>query len=243
MSELVRDSLADQLGRRLMSMIRERPLLPGDHLPSEAALARQYGVSRPVVREALSYLRSLGIIETQSGKPAVVQQVDARLPAIFFEYSLSLQGAEIVDLLEVRRGLEVQSAALAAGRANMAELRLMADVTKQMESHLERFEVEAFVELDVQLHLTIARASRNTLLVHLIEAIREPLRESVIVGLNSRKSRAEVLTIHRMHEDIVAAVTARDSRAASLAMAEHFDRALMAVHQVRSSGAVDAPTS
>jgi GntR family transcriptional regulator, transcriptional repressor for pyruvate dehydrogenase complex len=230
-STLQRASLADQVGRHLLAMIREQGLAPGDQLPSEAALADQFQVSRPVIREALTHLKSLGIIGTHSGKPAVVQQVDGRLPAIFFAYALSLKGVEPVDLLEVRRGLEVQSAALAADRVAPSELRRLEGLTRRMKRHLEQQEIEGFVELDVQFHLLIARASRNPLLVHLIEAIREPLRESVMVGLSSRRSAAEVQHVHHLHAQVVAAIAAHDAGAASLAMAEHFDRALVAIQR------------
>ncbi len=226
-----------------MTMIRDQALRPGDHLPSEATLAERFQVSRPVIREALTQLKSLGIIGTQSGKPAIVQQVDGRLPAIFFAYSLSLRGAEVYDLLEVRRGLEVQSAALAAERASREEVDRLRATTDLMQRHLERSEIDAFVEVDVEFHLLIAMASRNSLLVHLVEAIREPLRESVRVGLSSRRSAAEVQHVHRMHEQIVEAIAARDARGAAAAMAEHFDRALVAVGQRRSAprADVDAP--
>lgn len=237
MSTLNRDSLADQVGQHLLAMIRERALKPGDHLPSEAALADRFQVSRPVIREALTHLKSLGIIGTQSGKPAVVQQVDGRLPAIFFAYSLSLRGAEAYDLLEVRRGLEVQSAVLAAERASADEVDRLRALTNLMRRHLERSEIDDFVEADVEFHLLIAGASRNSLLVHLIEAIREPLRESVRVGLSSRRSTREVQHVHLMHERIVEAIAERDADAAGRAMAEHFDRALVAIDQRRTAPA------
>jgi GntR family transcriptional regulator, transcriptional repressor for pyruvate dehydrogenase complex len=230
-SVLHRESLADQVGQHLLAMIRERGLAPGDQLPSEAALAERFQVSRPVIREALTHLKSLGIIGTQSGKPAVVQQVDGRLPAIFFAYSLSLKGVEVYDLLEVRRGLEVQSAVLAAERATVADIRQLEALALGMKRHLDRDEIDDFVELDVQFHLLIARASRNVLLVHLIEAIREPLRESVMVGLSSRRSAAEIQHVQHVHEQIVASIAAHDGDAATRAMAEHFDRALLAIHR------------
>lgn len=235
MSTLNRDSLADQVSQHLLAMIRDQGLRPGDHLPSESALADRFQVSRPVIREALTHLKSLGIINTQSGKPAMVQQVDGRLPAIFFAYSLSLRGAEAYDLLEVRRGLEVQSAVLAAERASPEEVQRLTEMTDRMRLHLERSEIDAFVDVDVEFHLLIAQASRNSLLVHLIEAIREPLRESVRVGLSSRRSEQEVHLVQSMHEQIVAAIAARDAYGAGRAMAEHFDRALVAVGQRRNA--------
>jgi DNA-binding FadR family transcriptional regulator len=131
--------------------------------------------------------------------------------------------------------LEVQSAALAATRATPPEIQDMQTVVQHMKDRLDDHDIAGFVDLDVRLHLLIARASRNALLVHLIEAIREPLRESVLVGLTSRSSDDEVQYVQRMHEMIVVALAGRDATGAGRAMAEHFDKALMAIHRTRDT--------
>lgn len=242
MTELLRASLADQVAQRLLAIIRDQHLGPGDHLPPESALAERFGVSRPVVREAIGHLKSLGIVLTHSGKPAVIQHVDARLPGVFFTLSLSMTSAGVLDLLEVRRGLEVQSAVLAAERCCADEADAMRDVVARMKTHLDAGDVDAFVEQDVALHLLIATASRNSVLLHLIEAIRAPLRETIRVGLLSRATAAETQHIHRLHVRVVDAIAGHDATEAAAAMAEHFDRALIAIgqrHAAASGGVAD----
>lgn len=229
MTELLRVSLADQVAQHLLAIIRDQHLRPGDHLPAETALAEQFGVSRPVIREAIGHLKSLGIVATQSGKPAVILHVDARLPAVFFALSLSMTNAGVRDLLEVRRGLEVQSAVLAAERRDAGEADTMRDIVALMKRSLDAEDYDAFVEQDVRFHLVIAAASRNGVLSHLIEAIRAPLRATIRAGLSSRATRDEIQRIHHLHARIVQAIADRDPNEAAAAMADHFDRALNAI--------------
>jgi DNA-binding FadR family transcriptional regulator len=175
MTEIRRESLSDQVGQYLLALIREQNLKPGDTLPSEASLINRFQVSRPVIREALVQLKSLGIIETKSGKRPVVRSLDSRLLSIFFEYVLALNDAKVFELLEARRGIEIQSASLAAQRRTTAEIKKMQGILGQMKACLVKRDINGYVDLDVELHLQIAEASRNSLIYLLIEAIREPL--------------------------------------------------------------------
>lgn len=231
---LRRDSLADQVGQHLLKMIRDQELKPGDTLPSEAVLTTMFGVSRPVIREALMHLKSLGIIETQSGKPSTIRRIDSHLLTIFFEYSMSLSDDESYELLEVRRGLEIQSALLAAQHATDSDVTNMQSIAKKLKTCLTKTDYEGFADLDVQLHLQIARSTGNMVLLHLIEAIREPMRRTILVGIESRSSTTEVQYLHELHERIISAIADRDEKEAGEAMAMHFDKALVSILGSRS---------
>lgn len=226
---LERSTLSEQIARQLMRLINDEELKPGDPLPSEIALTDRFSVSRSVVREALVQLKSLGIVDIRSGRPPVVREIDNRLPSIFFEYSILLRNAEAHELLEVRRGLEMQSATLAARHASPAEIEAMQASTEAMGQALEKQRYRQFVELDVDLHLQIASAAQNQMLKQLVEAIREPVRDSIRVGINSRKTKLELQYLHKIHREIVSAIAAHDEAAASSTMAEHFDKAIAAI--------------
>lgn len=226
---LERSTLAEQIARQLMSLIHDEELKPGDPLPSEIALTERFSVSRSVVREALVQLKSLGIVDIRSGRPPVVREIDNRLPSIFFKYSILLRDARAQELLEVRRGLEMQSAVLAARHASSDEIEAMQASTEAMGRALEKQKYREFVELDVKLHLQIASAARNQMLKHLVEAIREPVRDSIRVGMKSRKTKLELQYLHEIHREIVSAIAAHDETAASKTMAEHFDKAIAAI--------------
>lgn len=203
---------------------------PGDTLPSENRLAESFAVSRPVVREALMKLKSLGLIEMSSGRPPIVQAVDGRLPSIFFESSVATNVSDVRELLEVRRGLEIQSAIMAAQRADPDERKEILSLADRMGAALQDERFELFVELDVTLHLLIAGASKNRMLETLVAAIREPMRESIGSGLVARNSKVEEYErIHEIHLDIVNAIDRGDTDAAGKAMARHFDNALTSI--------------
>lgn len=226
---LQRATLSDQIADLLLARMREEAMQPGDPLPAEARLARAFAVSRPVVREALMKLKSLGLIEMASGRPAMVRKVDGRLPRLFFERSVAQNLGDVRELLEVRRGLEVESAMLAARRAGEADRARLAATLAGMEAPVAEGRLEPFIECDVDLHMQIARASGNRILAVLLAALREPMRASIREGLAARDSLRELDRIQGTHRAIVAAIGRGDGAAAAAAMARHFDEALEAI--------------
>lgn len=233
---LKRETLADQVAQQLMEHIQSTTMAPGDQLPSESEMAGMFGISRPVVREALGQLKSIGLVEMHSGRRPVVQSIDGKLPGLFFKLSLALDSGGVQELLEVRRGLEVQSAILAAQRAGEDDCGRLENMVALMKKRLDEGEHRAFIDLDVQLHLLIASASRNAMLHNLIASIRGPMRESIAHGIAARNSQLELQRIQVLHSDIVTAIRAGDSPAAAVAMAAHFDDALVSIIAVRVGG-------
>lgn len=227
---LRRDTLSGQLRDALLKDIQDRSLAPGDVLPSEAKLMERYGVGRQVVRESLQSLQATGVVEIVNGKGAVVRPLTSDPLQAFFARSMASEGERdrTVELLEVRRGLEVQSARLAAARATRDEIARIRELAGEMEGQEER-DPDRFASLDVQLHLAIAAAAGNQLLLLLVEAIRAPIRSTIEAGLH-RQSRAGTTTrIDELHRAIVDAIAAGDADAAEHAMAEHFDVAVFAL--------------
>src|SRR5262249_26492300 len=129
-------SLADRLVGELAAGMRSGAFRPGDKLPTEAEVVRRYGVSRTVVREALSQLQAAGLVETRHG---VGTFVTARR-----ERGLAADAAEIaavidvMALLELRIAVESEAAALAARRRTGAQLEAMATALGQFAAALER---------------------------------------------------------------------------------------------------------
>src|SRR5919204_5122439 len=113
---LRRETLADQVAQHLVEFIVEQRLPPYAALPSEAALTQEFKVSRPVVREALRSLAARGIIEIANGKGARVMPITSHLMREYFDRAVRFKHASLIELMEVRRGIEIQSALLAAQR-------------------------------------------------------------------------------------------------------------------------------
>lgn len=207
---------------------------PGDILPSEATLARRFGVSRPVIREALRTLAGQGVVEIVSGKGAIVQPVDGTLLNLFFSRAIEIESGAPMELMEVRKPLEVQSAALAARRRTPEELAAMKATVQAMRRQLD--DLEAYADLDLQLHLLLAAATRNRMMEHLIRSIRESLRDTIVEGLRRRNTREELERVQVLHQAVLQAIERGDDEEAARAMAQHFDEAVTALIRRPSDG-------
>ncbi|MGH8924083.1 MAG: FadR/GntR family transcriptional regulator [Acidimicrobiia bacterium] len=223
---LTRETLSDQIAQHLADFILEE-LTPGSGLPSEANLAERFGVSRPVVREALRSLAAQGVVEIVGGRGTVVRPVDDRLLRLFFQRTLQVGTDTSIELMEVRKPLEVQSATLAAERRSDEELAAIGSKVAAMRTKINH--LEAYAQLDVEFHLLVALATHNTTMCHLIGSIRDSLREAIEAGLRRRNTREQLERVQLLHEEIYAALVAADPGAAASAMARHFDEAVTAL--------------
>ena len=221
---LRRETLHEQLAERLAQLVADRNLAPGDFLPSASAIAIEFGVSRPVVREALRTLEARGLIRTENGRGAIVQPVTNELLSHYFNLATTVDATALVELLEVRKGLEVESARLATQRATDEDLENISLIVEQMRAVVGKG--KTYASLDAQLHLQIAEATHNTTLYHLIDSIRGPLRDTIEAGLRSRANAVHHQRVQELHEDLVQAMRARDPDAAASIMALHFDEAV-----------------
>ncbi|MCO6451132.1 MAG: FadR family transcriptional regulator [Caldilineales bacterium] len=227
--ELVHKSLVEQLADALSERIQAEDLKPGDKLPSTAALVEDYGVSRPVVREALKILEGRGVIEMSGGRSATIRPVSGEVLTSFFQRALSFDQDRTRELMEVRYGIEAQSVRLAAERRSEEELTELQELVTRMREVID--DPEAYAELDVEFHLLIARATHNSLLLYLVSGIRDAFRDVMREGLRHRMSSGERKLVQIAHEQIVNKIAASDPDAASDAMTFHFDDAIRAIFE------------
>jgi DNA-binding FadR family transcriptional regulator len=224
--ELNRDTLAKQVAQHLLEHIRTHHLLPGASLPSETKLAAGFGVSRAVVREALKLLEARGILEIVNGKSATVRPISGEILLGFFQRAADFNRETFLELIELRRGIEIHSAMLAARRRTPEELAKMRDVVARMREQLRA--PDAFSDLDVEFHLLIAAASHNGMLYHLVKSIRDSLKDSILEGLRNRHDE-DLENVQRRHEELLAALERGDAEEARRAMDDHFDEALKVI--------------
>ena len=226
LTNLKRETLSDQVAARLMEHIVNENLQPGEVLPSEHKLAELFGVSRPVVREALRSLSAQGVVNVVSGKGAIVQPVDDQLLQIFFQRILQTGQSSAIDLMGVRKQLECYSATLAAERRQPEEVSELEKTITSMNKALQATDLDAYAELDVKLHLQIATAAHNEPLSFLIQSIRIALKQIVMQGLQKWTTRDQLNRVQTVHENIVAAIKDRDRASAEQWMIIHFDEAI-----------------
>lgn len=203
--------------------ILEGRFAPGEKLASVVDLASSFGVGRSTIREALSALKAMGFVEIRQGGGTYVSAV---LPSDGAGESVSMfaNAQSIRELLEVRTILETGCAALAARHRTADDLKAIADVLRQMEEHLN--DEEKGEEADVRFHLLLARASRNSLLIPMMESLSQRLHESM---KETRRlwfygESGEARRLLQEHTDIYEAVRERDETKAFGAMAAHLNK-------------------
>jgi DNA-binding FadR family transcriptional regulator len=227
--ELTRESLAEQVANSLREHIYAS-MAPGDYLPSTAMLVDEYQVSRIVIREALKYLEAQDILEISNGRLARVKPISSSALRTFFKRATSFDERKtLLELLEVRRGIEIESAGLAAERRTEEELILLQAIIDEMKQSL--YEPEPYSRLDFELHQKVAKAAHNSMLIFLVETIHEAQRETILHGLYSQFTDSYFLEIQDIHSRIVSAIAAQDKNEARRTMVEHFDFAERAIRK------------
>ncbi len=216
--------LSDLVARQLERLIIEGRLTPGEGLPSERELARQIGVSRASLREALSELRSRGLIEPARNGGAVVAELTRRTLTEPLSQMLERYPSAMWDLMEMRAELEAHAALLAAQRATPADIAaLEAAFEIQVSGRSRKFAMLAKRDLDF--HLLIAKASHNIALLHTTHSLTNLLQVLVQRGyellLRSDTARQDLKVIERQHAAVLDAIRRRDPGAAQRAAQEH----------------------
>lgn len=203
-------------------MISAGQLQPGGRLPVEQELSEQLGVSRGSLREGVRALALMGVLETRQGAGTYVTSLDPATLLAPLGVLVDLQRPEnIIDLMSVRRVLEVEAAGRAALRISDAELAAAGNVLMRMERMLDHDPVdhEALMEADVDFHRMIAQASGNATLTALISGLAgRTIRVRMRRALHEEGVER---TTHAEHQAILSAMTARDPDVARLRMGVH----------------------
>jgi GntR family transcriptional repressor for pyruvate dehydrogenase complex len=217
-SPIERRKVYELIAEHLQGQIAGRKLRPGDLLPTERELSESYHVGRSSVREALRMLESRGLIKTSGGAAFTVAEYGNPL-SHSLRLLLALDEANLLELFEVRKILEVEAAGLAAMRRNEEDLAGMAAATDDMEVGLSS--QERYISADLRFHLGVAQATRNRIALHMMHAIRDPLHRALASIYHIAGSPQRSIMQHRA---ILAAVASGDAEAARERMREHLLR-------------------
>jgi DNA-binding FadR family transcriptional regulator len=207
--------------------IRERDLVPGDRLPSEAALSKELNVSRTVVREAFRSLAAMRMIELAAGKRATVAILDHGAMGLMIEHGVHTDQIGIQQIYDVRRTIETRIVTLAALRRSDPEAEAIAALARAMREAAA--EPERLMEHDLDFHLVLARASRNPVFALIVGAFQGITRQTWPIGWKSRTTAEARERMLGTHEEIAAAVVGGDPVRAAEAMGRHFDESVRAL--------------
>jgi GntR family transcriptional regulator, transcriptional repressor for pyruvate dehydrogenase complex len=211
--------LTAELVARLTTDIVSGKLAPGSRLPTEQEMIAATGVSRTVIREAVAALRADRLVVTRQGVGAfVVDQVRRPFRVEFDEHS-SLR--EALNVMELRTGIEIEAAGLAAERASPAQLKKIAERYGAIQSAIERGETA--VDQDFAFHCAIADATGNPQFKRFLEYLGRFIipRRTVWGSSAPVTNRAHLELFQREHEQILHAIEAGSPAQARAAMQRH----------------------
>ncbi|MER5997578.1 FCD domain-containing protein [Nonomuraea angiospora] len=210
MRNVARTSLVDAAIDELRREIARGVWPVGTKIPSESQLAQSLGMSRLSVREAVRVLAHAGLLHTRQGDGTYVTATDESKVAL----RRRLDTAAAMDIIDVRRGLDLVAARLAAGRRTEEDLTAMRRTLARRDAAARAGDLDGFADADVDFHLLVADAAHNALLGDLYRSMSDALRDSV------RDQEQAALTPDSSHDDLLGAIEAGDAaRAVAVSVA------------------------
>jgi len=208
-----RTPLVDQVIAQLRDQISSGEWPVGSRIPTEPDLAAALGVGRNTLREAVRALAHLGLLESRQGAGTYVR-ADSELAGAVRR---RLATAELRDATEVRRGLEVEAARLAARRRTDTDLAALRAALAARDDAWARHDAELFVETDARFHHAVADCSHNPMLIELYADFGVPLRDVLHTCVGEQVRPDEYLS----HTGLVEAIAERDETRAAAEAASY----------------------
>jgi GntR family transcriptional regulator, transcriptional repressor for pyruvate dehydrogenase complex len=218
--KIEKKKLSEEIAEKLRQMIQSGELQHGQQLDSVPNLATQFSVGKAAVREALSALKAVGLIEIKQGLGTFVTKADE-----FSLPSLHLQGLVNIDqirkIFEIRRILELGAVRVAATNRTEEDLLNLKNLLEEMKQGIDDKEVGE--EADWKFHMAIAKASNNNYIVDMLNSISSTIRATMY---DSRKlwlfsNKKTALQLIEEHEAILFAIAENNEKMAQELMMEH----------------------
>ena len=211
---------SDEVYNQLFSLISSGRLTPGDKIPSERELAAELRISRQSIREALNRAEVMGLIKVRQGEGSfILSSVKGALkPPLTL--IIEQEAARIFEFLEIRKLVEGWCAEKAALEATSAELRGMMEILQKMKKVASKD--KQWEELDLELHLSFAKATHNVIAVHIMEALKVNFGP-FFKFTKSMPSSEKIDVLWQHHYEIYKAIERGDPATASRMVIEHLN--------------------
>jgi GntR family transcriptional regulator, transcriptional repressor for pyruvate dehydrogenase complex len=213
----------EEVTEALHEMIRNGQLVPGSKLESVQQLAENFQVSRSAIREALSALKAMGLVEMKQGEGTFIKEFDAKQMTFPLSTAILMKKKDVIHLLEVRKIIETGTAGLAAKNRSEEDLAAMTKALEEMKR--VKGDEELGEKADFQFHLAVSSAASNpilsTLLDQVSELMIETMKETRRLWLFSKQTTTENLV--KEHAKIFDAILERNEEKAQMAMIEHLE--------------------
>ncbi|MFC4182755.1 FadR/GntR family transcriptional regulator [Saccharococcus thermophilus] len=211
----------EEVAEAIFDMIKTGALKPGDKLDSVQQLAEKFQVGRAAIREALTALKAMGLIELKHGEGTYVREFDPTVLTFPLSVAVLMNKEDVWHLLEVRKLLEAGAASLAAHKRTEQDLNAMEQALHEMQEGIGNDELGE--KADLAFHMAVAAASHNPILVSLMNSVSEMLietmRETRRIWLFSKQTTTEKLL--QEHTNIFEAIQEKNAEAARERMLQH----------------------
>jgi len=209
---LVVDEVVDQL----INIVVKENLKPGDRLPTERELVSRLSISRSSLREAVRTLCAVGALEVKRGSGIYVGYCDTSILAKPLAWSLFLSQSNVDQVIEARSVFEVALAGWAAERRTEEDLAGMVGLLGKLEA--SENDKDAYVEYDLQFHVAIAKAAKNTMIFQVFTIFQQLLRVWMTTTYQETRGAKDSMAAHRQ---LFEAIRAKDGKAARQIMYDH----------------------
>jgi GntR family transcriptional regulator, transcriptional repressor for pyruvate dehydrogenase complex len=188
--------LAEQIYEDLVNMIVEENYKPGDRFPSENVLCERFSVSRNTLRAALNKLHVLGLTETRQGGGTYLKEVNSDVYLNFFMPAVLTSNIDLLEVMEFRRGIEVESARLAAENATETDIQELREYLEECRDNLHN--MSSFEAANNEFHFAIAKASKSKMFIRMESIIHQMISTVMQKYLSEQGADIDSTFYHEM---------------------------------------------
>ena len=217
-------NLVDEVQEQSKKMIMDGQYVEDEYLPSEGDLAKKFNVSHATVRESIRSLEVRGFVERQHGKGILVTKQNGAVMTQSLRDMVEMNQISIKDILEVRCALETAAAELAAERADEEDIRKMAEAVDGMVR--ARTIIPDYVNYDFEFHINLVKASKNKMLINIVDAYMPNIRKSIEATTSEDKLESKM----RYHQNVLDSIMKHDKEEALMHMKAHLAVTLQNLH-------------
>lgn len=220
------ERISVRVAQQIVDLIREGVYKVSDKLPPEAELAKQMGVSRPSVREALSALAAVGLVKAKPGSGNFVRNGLISAKEIGDQAILILESeASCLEIMEARQLLEPPIASLAAQKRTERDIERLKAIRVEMDALAGQGDFCPYLDSDKRFHLALIEVAGNLLLLNVVSPLINTMDQKLYREFTQNyylKDRLELETVSALHGGILEAVITQDSQLAAARMQEHW---------------------
>lgn len=212
----------EEIVDQIRDLVARGDLKPGDRLPSERDLVERLQVSRASIREALSALEMMGLLEIRSGEGTFVRKLRSESVVAPLAWMITMEKGTVLELLEVRKILEVQAVSIAAERADESDLKELLAALEDMRVELSSSASDG--SSDHRFHYAVTRATKNKIMIRLMDTISD-LMQYMLKSSRSKlyEGKYTPALLFEEHMRIYGAIKAKDSKKAREFMLHHLN--------------------